>query len=60
MQMWLLSHACAMSWCGIGPAVILVWLWHLCCEIGAGMGFGAAVSVALLWHLVNEPLVLPQ
>ena len=58
MQMWLLFHTSAMSWCVIGAAVSFVLLWHLCCGIGASMGFGAAVVLAILWHLDHGPLVL--
>jgi hypothetical protein len=48
MQMWLLSRADAMLWCSIGAAVTLVWLWHSCCEIGAGMGFGASCGIGII------------
>lgn len=65
MQMWLLycgnrgmgaNVAFVSCWCcGVGAAVAFSLLWHLCCEIGAVVGFGAAVSfdVSMIFKLGN-------
>ena len=56
VQVWFLSHAGAMAWCGIGAAVSLVWLWHSFVQVAAGMGFCDVMAFTIVtpgvWILV--------